>query len=186
METTRNPCLPVFGRAPGVPVSSNARSKVRFECRFSVSFSTEELFVGDGRSSTLWISRRVFAQQHSLKLEASEQQGVCRGGRGSAEALGYSFFDSDKLVEQATGASVAEMVRAGREQAFRNAEEDAIRLRSISDERCDMYRKSDVVVSLEEIAGARGIEVETITPTMIAIQVLEEIAEKLEQEGRVN
>ncbi|KAL3694920.1 hypothetical protein R1sor_008571 [Riccia sorocarpa] len=321
MATTCNPCLPVSARAPGVPVSINARRELRIKCRFSVSSSTGELFAGDGRLFTLGSSRRV--QQRSLKLETSEQQhwsrvglsarnalldetrsrvqeetqspeiafcedeeslkrkaaqlvqpleGTCiylvgmmgsgksTVGRGLSEALGYSFFDSDKLVEQAWGASVSEMFRAGREQDFRNAEEDAIewlcrlthlvvatgggavirhknwdsmrhgitawldvpvevlarrvvavgchsrplldtsndtsedaaykkalaRLTSIFDERCDMYRKSDVVVSLKDIAGARGIEIEAITPTMIAIEVLDEIAEKLEREGRVS
>ncbi|KAL3678092.1 hypothetical protein R1sor_021048 [Riccia sorocarpa] len=317
MATTCNPCLPVSARAPGVPVSINARREVRFKCRFSVG--SGELFAGDGRLFTLGISRRV--QQRSLKLETSEQQrrsrvgpstrnalldetrsrfqeetqcselafcedeeflkessaaraatrrhphllvgmmgsGKSTVGRGLAEALGYNFFDSDKLVEQAWGASVSEMFRADREQDFRNAEEDAIewlcrlthlvvatgggavirhknwdsmrhgitawldvpvdvlarrvvavgchsrpllntandasedaaykkalaRLTSIFNERCDMYRKSDVVVSLKEIAGARSIDVESITPTMIAIKVLEEIGEKLEREGRV-
>ncbi|KAL2632708.1 hypothetical protein R1flu_004187 [Riccia fluitans] len=332
MAVTSNPCIKVFTRAPGAPVSCSASSSVRFNVDgYPFSSPVGELFDGDGGSFTLRISRRVVVPGRTLRLEKIEKstvstprrwegrlggqsrkalldetrstakdekhysdvalqedeellkqngaqlvqqlEGTCiylvgmmgsgksTVGRGLSDALGYIFFDSDKLVEQAGGTTIGEMFRTGREEEFRNAETDVIeqlcsmshlvvatgggavirpqnwdsmrrgitclldvpvevlarrvvavgchsrpllsghaslpsedaaynqaleRLTHIHHERYNMYRRSDVVVSLEAIARKRDLDIETVTPTMIAIQVLEEISAKLQKDRRVS
>ncbi|KAG6542903.1 hypothetical protein Mapa_015593 [Marchantia paleacea] len=176
-------------------------------------------------------------------------------GKHVSEALGYYFFDSDKLVEESRGKTVAEMFRCGREEEFRNAESEVLeqlssmvrlvvatgggavvrpqnwsylrhgitvwldvpvdslaervvavgchsrpllgvqahdsaykqaleRLTHILQERADFYASADAVVSVEEIARKRGQDINAITPTMIAVQVLEEISKMQERDGK--
>ncbi|OAE22865.1 hypothetical protein AXG93_4139s1080 [Marchantia polymorpha subsp. ruderalis] len=176
-------------------------------------------------------------------------------GKHVSEALGYYFFDSDKLVEESRGKTVAEMFRYGREEEFRNAESEVLeqlssmvrlvvatgggavvrpenwsylrhgitvwldvpvdslaervvavgchsrpllgvqahdsaykqaleRLTHILQERADFYASADAVVSVEELARKRGQDINSITPTMIAVQVLEEISKMLERGDR--
>lgn len=174
-------------------------------------------------------------------------------GRILADVLGYCFRDSDKLVEQACGMSVAELFQLYGESYFREKESEALqtlslmhrlvvstgggavvrpinwkymqkgitvyidvplealaqrisavgtasrpllnhesgdayskaltRLSTIFDERADDYANANAKVSLENIAAKMGHkDVSNLTPTMIAIEALEQIKDYLKKE----
>jgi len=54
-------------------------------------------------------------------------------GRLVAARLGWAYLDSDAMVEQATGSTVAELFAAGGEVAFRAEESDALE-RAVADD----------------------------------------------------
>lgn len=169
-------------------------------------------------------------------------------GKVLAEALGYHFIDSDKVIEEAAGGvSVAELFKQQDETSFRDAETQVLKqlccnarlvvatgggivirpenwsylrygvtvwldvplkslaervvaagmhsrpllggetkgkaahslalakLTSIFEKRACCYENADVRVSLEELALSLGYDVCDLTPTLIALQTLDEI-----------
>ncbi|VAH53432.1 unnamed protein product [Triticum turgidum subsp. durum] len=94
-------------------------------------------------------------------------------GKIIAEVLGYSFFDSDKLVEQSVGIpSVAEIFQVHSEAFFRDNEAYA-KLTALFEQRMDSYANADARVSLENIAFKQGHnDVNVLTPSAIAIEAL--------------
>eukprot|EP01018_Ginkgo_biloba_P037826 Gb_11258 [translate_table: standard] len=179
-------------------------------------------------------------------------------GKILSEALGYYFFDSDKLVEQAAGGtSVAQIFKEKNEEFFRDAESKVLsqlssmhrlvvatgggavvrqenwsymkrgitiwldvplealakrvvavgtesrpllghssvdshsqafaRLTELIEKRGEAYANSDAKVSLQKIAAELGYEdVSTVTPTVIAIEVLKELGKILRCKKQMN
>lgn len=69
----------------------------------------------------------------ALVLVGSPGAGKTTVGRRSAEQLGLSFVDTDKVIERETGMSVADIFVNSGEDAFRDLEEAAV-ARAIADE----------------------------------------------------
>ncbi len=54
-------------------------------------------------------------------------------GRRLAERLGWAFFDTDEMIEQQTGLSIADLFAKGGEAAFRELEAQTVGLVSLMD-----------------------------------------------------